>query len=83
MSNSTGEPQSIYPTAAARAEVAWLEGDPEGVCDATNDALALACADSWFAGELACWRWRQHRHPGRRTRSHLSSYVGSSWSAYA
>jgi DNA-binding CsgD family transcriptional regulator/tetratricopeptide (TPR) repeat protein len=56
--HSTGEPQSIYPTAAARAEVAWLEGDRQGVCDATNEALALACADSWFVGELACWRWR-------------------------
>jgi DNA-binding CsgD family transcriptional regulator len=30
------------------------------VAEATNDALALALerADSWLAGELACWRWR-------------------------
>ena len=60
LAHSTGEPQDIYPVAAARAEVAWLDGDRDGVEEATNDALALAleCGDSWSAGELVCWRWR-------------------------
>ena len=60
LADLTGEPQYIYPVAAARAELAWLDGDPEGVGEATNDALALALerADAWSAGELACWRWR-------------------------
>ncbi|MFZ0090234.1 MAG: AAA family ATPase [Solirubrobacteraceae bacterium] len=60
LAHSSGEPQDIYPVAAARAEVAWLDGDPDGVDEATNDALgiALECGDSWSAGELVCWRWR-------------------------
>jgi DNA-binding CsgD family transcriptional regulator len=60
LADSTAEPQLIYPVAAARAEMAWLEGNPHGVGEATNDALALAlrCADLWSAGELACWRYR-------------------------
>jgi DNA-binding CsgD family transcriptional regulator len=64
LANSTGEPQFIYPVAAARAEVAWLEGEPERVDTATNDALAHALerADVWSAGELACWRWRAGLH---------------------
>ncbi len=64
LADSTGEPQCIYPVAAARAEVAWLDGDREGVGEATNDALALALkrADEWYAGELACWRWRAGLH---------------------
>lgn len=41
-----------------------LEGDPQGVGEATNDALAhaLARANAWSAGELACWRWRAGLH---------------------
>ncbi len=64
LASSTGEPQCIYPVAVARAEVNWLEGDPHGVGEATNDALALALerADAWSAGELACWRWRAGLH---------------------
>ena len=60
LANSIGEPQLIYPTAAARAEMAWLDGDPQSMGEATNDALALALerADAWSVGELACWRWR-------------------------
>lgn len=59
LANSTGEPQCIYPVAAARAEVSWLGGDLEGISEASNDALALALkfGDSWTAGQLAYWRW--------------------------
>jgi DNA-binding CsgD family transcriptional regulator len=65
LAESIGEPQCIYPVAAARAEVAWLDGDLDGVGEASNDALVLAFergVDSWSAGELACWRWRAGLH---------------------
>jgi hypothetical protein len=66
LADSIGEPQLIHPTAAARAEQAWLEGDPRRVDEATNDALALALeradAWAWSAGELPCWRWRAGLH---------------------
>src|SRR5215475_8464329 len=60
LARSTGEPQDVYPVAAARAEVAWLDRDYRRVAEATSDALALALerANAWSAGELACWRWR-------------------------
>jgi len=46
--------------AAARAEVAWLAGDREGVRVATEEAFKLALRQrvAWPIGELACWRWR-------------------------
>jgi DNA-binding CsgD family transcriptional regulator len=64
LAESTGEPQCICPVAAARAELAWLDGDPARIGEATNNALALAlqCADPWWTGELACWRWRAGLH---------------------
>jgi DNA-binding CsgD family transcriptional regulator/tetratricopeptide (TPR) repeat protein len=56
----TGELPRISPVAAARAEVAWLEGEHEAVAEATEAALDLAVQRraSWLIGELACWRWR-------------------------
>jgi DNA-binding CsgD family transcriptional regulator len=64
LAESIGEPECIYAVASARAEIAWTDGDPHGVAEASNDALALALehADSWSAGELACWRWRAGLH---------------------
>jgi hypothetical protein len=46
--------------AAARAEVAWLAGDQQGVRAATEYAFELAVRQgvAWPIGELACWRWR-------------------------
>jgi DNA-binding CsgD family transcriptional regulator/tetratricopeptide (TPR) repeat protein len=54
------EPQRIAPVAAARAEVAWIEGRPELVADETDAAFALAIQrrSAWFVGELATWRRR-------------------------
>ena len=77
MATPTGELPRIAPVAAARAEVAWLAGDSEGVAVATEDAyrLALKQGVAWPIGELACWRWRaglQHEAPDEarsRTRS--------------
>ena len=54
----SGELQRIGPAAAARAELAWLEGDAAGVDRATAEALSLAPGhcDAWMAGELIVWR---------------------------
>lgn len=60
LAEPTGELQHIAPVAAARAEVAWLEGRPDAVCAETEAALAMAVRNRapWLVGELACWRWR-------------------------
>jgi len=46
--------------AAARAEVAWLRGDTQGVADATEAAFALAgdVHAAGILGDLALWRRR-------------------------
>jgi DNA-binding CsgD family transcriptional regulator/tetratricopeptide (TPR) repeat protein len=59
----TGELQHLLPVAAARAEIAWLGGDPTAAAiaaEATSEALKLATRyqASWAIGELACWRRR-------------------------
>jgi DNA-binding CsgD family transcriptional regulator/tetratricopeptide (TPR) repeat protein len=60
LAEPTGEPHRLGPVAAARAEAAWLEGNREGVLDATTGALRLAVdrTAGLLAGELACWRRR-------------------------
>jgi DNA-binding CsgD family transcriptional regulator/tetratricopeptide (TPR) repeat protein len=52
--------QHIGPTAAARAEAAWLEGRIADVAAETEYALALALdrRSAWALGELAVWRRR-------------------------
>ena len=62
-----GELQRIEPVAAARAEVAWLRGDAEGVADATEAAFALA-ASAARRGSSASWP-RGAGAPGSPTRS--------------
>jgi DNA-binding CsgD family transcriptional regulator/tetratricopeptide (TPR) repeat protein len=59
LAEPTGELARIAPVAAARAEVAWLEGEQEAVAEATEAALELAVRRqaSWLIGELAGWRW--------------------------
>jgi DNA-binding CsgD family transcriptional regulator/tetratricopeptide (TPR) repeat protein len=60
LADPTGELQRIGPAAAARAEVAWLEGKPDKVEEATAKALRLALRVEavWPVGELLCWRAR-------------------------
>jgi DNA-binding CsgD family transcriptional regulator/tetratricopeptide (TPR) repeat protein len=50
----------LGPLAAARAEIAWLEGRLDEVPELTEAALALArrYGDPWREGELAFWRRR-------------------------
>ena len=45
---------------AARAEAAWLVGDPEQTMKEASAAygLALDKRHLWFAGELAYWKWK-------------------------
>ena len=42
--------------ACVRAEIAWLEGRPDGVDEETRRSMADASASSWWRGELAYWR---------------------------
>jgi DNA-binding CsgD family transcriptional regulator/tetratricopeptide (TPR) repeat protein len=61
LGTGTGELQRLGPVAVARAEAAWLEGDPAAVRAVVEDALVLAertKSRAWLAGELAFWRWR-------------------------
>jgi DNA-binding CsgD family transcriptional regulator len=53
-------PTSKMYLAAARAEIAWLKGEPAAVLEATEEAFDLAVhAEAWWiVGELAYWRWR-------------------------
>ncbi len=58
-------PSKMY-LAAARAEIAWLKGDPAAVAAATEAALdnVVRVRAPWILGELAYWRWRAgHREP--------------------
>ncbi|SEG88450.1 regulatory protein, luxR family [Thermomonospora echinospora] len=54
------ELQWTRPTAALRAEAAWLSGDVDGVHEATREIypIALEYGHPWEVGDLALWRWR-------------------------
>jgi len=56
----TGELMQIGPETAARAELAWLEGNNDAIKGITEPALALALEREaiWIVGELAYWRWQ-------------------------
>jgi DNA-binding CsgD family transcriptional regulator/tetratricopeptide (TPR) repeat protein len=59
LSEPTRELQRIAPVAVARAEVAWLRGDPAGARAATDDALALAL-EAGSTHDIACLQaWRR------------------------
>jgi DNA-binding CsgD family transcriptional regulator len=60
LAEPTGELLRLAPVAAARAEVAWLEGRAGDVAELTESALALAVRSGtpWWIGELATWRRR-------------------------
>jgi DNA-binding CsgD family transcriptional regulator len=60
LAEPTGELGRVALVAAARAEAAWLAGDPDAVAGATDAALAMAMErrSAWDVGELAVWRRR-------------------------
>lgn len=53
-------PFSLALIAGARAEAAWLEGEPQQrIAEETEHATAAGSPGAyWFAGELEIWRWR-------------------------
>ena len=60
LSGSADELQRIAPVAGARAEAAWLEGNPGAIARETQVAFerSLQVGDPWVTGELGYWRWR-------------------------
>lgn len=56
----TGEHHRVVPLAAARAEAAWLDGDPTRAASEARSAYALALerGSPWMVGELALWLHR-------------------------
>jgi DNA-binding CsgD family transcriptional regulator/tetratricopeptide (TPR) repeat protein len=60
LADITGTLQRLAPVRAARAEAAWLGGEPSRAFDEASAAFELAerRRHPWFAGELAYWRWK-------------------------
>jgi len=60
LSEPGGHLQRLGHVHAARAEAAWLSGDPERAVEEARGAypLALEKRHLWFAGELAYWQWK-------------------------
>jgi ATP/maltotriose-dependent transcriptional regulator MalT len=60
IASAVGDLQFLAEDAAARAEVAWLEGRPEAIAPETEHAFELAreLGEPSMLGALACWRWR-------------------------
>ena len=60
LAHASGTLQRVAPVRAARAELAWLEGDLERCTSEARAAfeLALGKRHPWFVGELAYWRWK-------------------------
>jgi DNA-binding CsgD family transcriptional regulator/tetratricopeptide (TPR) repeat protein len=56
----TGELQRVAPVAVARAEMAWLRDDSQGIGSAivSTYELALAVQQPWITDEFAFWMWR-------------------------
>lgn len=72
---------------AARAEAAWLAGNPEQASAEARAAydLALSKQHAWFTGELALWRWRggdRFQAPGWLARPFRLQIAGE-WQAAA
>ena len=55
-----GHLQRLGHVHSARAEAAWLAGDPDRTIEEASAAyeLALEKRHLWYAGELAYWQWR-------------------------
>jgi DNA-binding CsgD family transcriptional regulator/tetratricopeptide (TPR) repeat protein len=56
----TAEPQRIGPAVAARAELAWLRGEPRAAMAdlAAVSGVLRGSDDRWSRGLLAWWEWR-------------------------
>ncbi|HEX4746696.1 MAG TPA: AAA family ATPase [Gaiellaceae bacterium] len=85
LAEPTGELLRMAPVAAARAEVAWLEGKPTVVDEATAGCLELALERgvTWVSDELAYWRWKaglDHAAP-THTETPFALQTASDWRA--
>jgi DNA-binding CsgD family transcriptional regulator len=85
---STGEPEWIGLVAAARAEAAWLRGDPEGAAEVTEAALSLARRRGavWLVDELAYWRrlgQAKGEEPAGPPRTPFALSMAGDWKAAA
>jgi tetratricopeptide (TPR) repeat protein len=61
LATGTGELQRLGPVAVARAEAAWLDGEPaaaRGMVEVALDLAERTDGYAWMAGELAFWLWR-------------------------
>lgn len=88
LAEPTGEQHWIAPVAAARAEVAWLEGGAGRVASELRAAFALALEreNPWVRGELSLWLWRAgalDEPPGTVAEPYARSLAGDSEGAAA
>ncbi|HEY1673788.1 MAG TPA: LuxR C-terminal-related transcriptional regulator [Streptosporangiaceae bacterium] len=58
LAEGTGEPPYIVAVRAVRAELAWLEGQPDRTMDEISPAWDLQWVHPWMFGALAIWRAR-------------------------
>lgn len=60
LARPSGDVERLAPLAAARAEAAWLNGQPHAIAAETDGAwrLAIERRRIGMIGELALWRWR-------------------------
>jgi DNA-binding CsgD family transcriptional regulator/tetratricopeptide (TPR) repeat protein len=58
LAEGTGEPPYIVTVRAVRAELAWLEGQPDRTMDEISPAWDLQWVHPWMFGALAIWRTR-------------------------
>jgi DNA-binding CsgD family transcriptional regulator len=82
LAQESGEPQRLVPVAAARAELAWLEGDAPRARAEVTEALDLAVRldRPWYVGELAVWMWRGGGKPPETRMAHpFSLQVAGDW----
>ena len=69
LARRSGDAEQMVPVAAARAELAWLEGDAARARAEVAGPLALAMRTNraWYVGELAVWSWRGGANPPQAT----------------
>jgi DNA-binding CsgD family transcriptional regulator/tetratricopeptide (TPR) repeat protein len=66
LATATGDFQHLWPVAAGKAELAWLQGRPAGDLVAETYQLAVKIGHGWAIGELGQWLQRlpdQYRAP--------------------
>jgi len=83
----TRELQRHAPVASARAEAAWLRGQPEHIPEVAGlgYSLALQRNDPWVLGEIAYWMWRGgHKDiPLERLAQPFADMIRGDWRAAA